>query len=238
MTKHESVQELFSRAAEKFRNETAIIQSGQSMTYGELEDRSNSLANFLISKGFTKGSVVSILADRAAEMITAIIATLKAGGAFVPLDPTMPQHRLNAMVRNVDPGWFLVESKFLGLVDTLAESLDGEVQALNLDGCEVSESLKQVRLLRRIYNRFRSTQALCGHGARRHVLRLFHVRLDGTTEGNRGTAQGHRSLHPMGNQIIERREGNASQSICSADLRRIFARCFRPIVLGWHSLRA
>jgi len=77
MTKHESVQELFSRAAEKFRNETAIIQSDQTITYGELEDRSNSLANFLISKGFIKGGVVSILADRATAMITAIIATLK-----------------------------------------------------------------------------------------------------------------------------------------------------------------
>jgi amino acid adenylation domain-containing protein len=149
MTKHESVQELFSQAAEKFRSHTAVVQSSRRTTYGELEDRSNSLANFLLSEGFVKGSVVAIMAERAAEMITSIIGVLKAGGVFVPLDPDTPAPRLAAMIGSVTPGWFLVESKFLALLGGLIETPGGEAKALALDGeREAGEVATGVKLLK------------------------------------------------------------------------------------------
>lgn len=109
----QSIIELFDQSAERFRDHPAIECSQERVTYGELADRSNSLANFLISQGAAKGSIIVILAEDAIEVITSIIGVMKAGCVFVPLEPRIPEPRLQALVAEVSPTWFIIEPKFL-----------------------------------------------------------------------------------------------------------------------------
>jgi len=63
------------------------------MTYKELNEKANQLAHLLIEKGIQSGSIVGIMAERSIEMIIGILGILKAGGAFLPIDPDYPKER-------------------------------------------------------------------------------------------------------------------------------------------------
>src|SRR5215470_6562275 len=110
--KQERVHQWFSRTAAKMGEAMAVDYGDRRLQYRELEEKSNNLANFLIASGAAKGSIVAIIVEDCVEAIVAIIATLKAGCVFVPLDPNLPETRLASMVAEVSPKWFIVESKF------------------------------------------------------------------------------------------------------------------------------
>ena len=109
----QSVQDSFSRTAATFGSQVAIDRKGQTVTYSELESQSNRLANFLLEGGVTRGSIVGIFTDDPILIITSILGVLKAGAVFVPLDPTFPDQRLQVMSEQVQPGWYVVENKYL-----------------------------------------------------------------------------------------------------------------------------
>ena len=67
-----------------------MADASQSLSYSELNTRANRLARRLQSLGVTRGELVSVCMERSVEMIVAWLGVLKAGGAFVPLDPTYP----------------------------------------------------------------------------------------------------------------------------------------------------
>jgi amino acid adenylation domain-containing protein len=131
--KHESVHELFSQAAEKFGAQIAIERAARRVTYAELEANTNRLANCLLAAGMERGVLVAILADDTIEVVTAIIAVLKAGGVFVPLDPSSPEKRLQAMIAEVTPQWFLLQTKFLHMLTQLAGDTRARAQLIALD---------------------------------------------------------------------------------------------------------
>src|SRR5262249_46702148 len=97
----ENIQALFSRAAEEFIELIAAQRGAQVVTYRELDERSNSLANFLLEAGAINQPVVAILAEDGLEIINAILGILKARGVFVPLDPAIPENRLRTMIAEV-----------------------------------------------------------------------------------------------------------------------------------------
>src|SRR6202035_1747627 len=72
----------------------AVRCGEESLTYGELDRRANRLARFLAGAGVLPGELVGLCLDRSLEMVVAILAVLKAGGAYLPLDPTYPPERL------------------------------------------------------------------------------------------------------------------------------------------------
>lgn len=106
---YQSIQEWFHQTAQKFSARTAIEHANRRVTYSSLEAKSNRLANYLLSSGVSKAAVVAILMEDPVEVITAIIATLKAGCVFVPLDPKIPEKRLELMISEVSPQWFIIE---------------------------------------------------------------------------------------------------------------------------------
>src|SRR6185312_12546539 len=67
---------------------------GDTLTYGELDARANRLARHLLAAGVRPGDLVAVKFERSAEMIVALLAVLKAGAAYLPLDPTYPAERL------------------------------------------------------------------------------------------------------------------------------------------------
>ena len=99
----------------------ALSFEGRSMTYRELDEASNRLAHLLAGQGAGPGRCVALLFSRSAEAIVAILAVLKTGAAYVPIDPALPAARMEFMVADAAPVAALTTA---GLVD-------------RLDGCDV-----------------------------------------------------------------------------------------------------
>ena len=86
---------------------TAATFAGESLSYAELNARANRLAHFLIRQGVRPGAIVGISPPRSFDMLVALLATLKAGAAYLPLDPSYPQARLQAMIADAQPALVL-----------------------------------------------------------------------------------------------------------------------------------
>src|SRR5215218_4335326 len=107
--KHVSVHELLYRACECFRDQTALECGDQRVSYGDLDQNANRLANCLIANKLVKGSLVAVILHDRIQMITALVAILRAGCVFVPLDPDGPEGRLQEMLEKLGPHCFVVE---------------------------------------------------------------------------------------------------------------------------------
>ena len=92
------VHELVAARALHEPDAVAVSHAGRSLTYGELDARANQLAHHLIDLGIAPGQLVGIHLERSTEMVIALLATLKAGAAYLPLDPGFPVDRLEFMV--------------------------------------------------------------------------------------------------------------------------------------------
>ncbi|PSB59205.1 non-ribosomal peptide synthetase [Chamaesiphon polymorphus] len=93
-----SIPELFERQVEISGDAIALIFEERQLTYRQLNDRANRLANYLIASGVKSGELVGIALDRSIETIVAILGVLKAGGAYLPLDLSYPPERLAFML--------------------------------------------------------------------------------------------------------------------------------------------
>lgn len=98
-----AIHEVFTRQAFASPSAVAISEPGASYSYDNLERRSNRLARCLVARHVRAGDRVALLTERSAKTIVAMLAILKAGAAFVPLDPTYPAPRLAAMLRDAAP---------------------------------------------------------------------------------------------------------------------------------------
>lgn len=124
------VHQEFERHAARFPDRTAVTAGERSLTYRQLDDQANRLAQLLLGRGIGRGDVVGICMDRTPALVVALIGVLKAGAAYVPLDASYPQDRLRRMVEQL-PGLSLVcctadtEEMTPRDRDTLVMSLDG-----------------------------------------------------------------------------------------------------------------
>ena len=94
------IQELFEQQVAKFCDEIAVICQHQTITYSELNIKANQLAYHLKSLGVQPEIAVGICSHRSLDFIIGILAILKAGGFYVPLDPTYPQERLEFLIED------------------------------------------------------------------------------------------------------------------------------------------
>jgi non-ribosomal peptide synthetase component F len=88
------------RQARAAPERVALLFAGRALTYGELERASDALARWLVRRGAGCGTLVGICLERSPEMILGLVAILKAGAAFLPLDPSYPSARLAFMVED------------------------------------------------------------------------------------------------------------------------------------------
>ncbi len=122
-------------------DDIAIIHKETRITYGQLHSYSNRLANFLRSKGVSKGSFVGILDNRNPQMIIGILSILKAGAAYAPIDPTYPSGRISYMMNHSGMELLLTEPALYPLlkecvkeptsVNTLILLTDGKMEGEN-----------------------------------------------------------------------------------------------------------
>jgi len=84
----------------KYPDNTAVWARGQSLTYRDLDERSNQLAHLLREHGIRKGDRVGIYFPKAVESVVSMFGVLKAGGVYVPLDPQQPAQRIQYIIDN------------------------------------------------------------------------------------------------------------------------------------------
>jgi amino acid adenylation domain-containing protein len=117
--------QLFEQQAAKTPDAIAVVFQNQSLTYQELNHRSNQVAHYLQQRGVQPEVIVGLCLKRSPEMIIALLGILKAGGAYLPLDPAYPPERLAFMLSDAQVSILLTQSS---LVDTLPS-----VQTIALD---------------------------------------------------------------------------------------------------------
>ncbi|MEU9456740.1 amino acid adenylation domain-containing protein [Streptomyces sp. NPDC048277] len=96
------IHELFAEQAARTPDAPALTDPAHTLTYAELDGRANRLAHHLTGLGLGLGAVVGVLLERGAEAVVVMLAVLKAGGAFVPLDPQYPAARLGMMLEDAE----------------------------------------------------------------------------------------------------------------------------------------
>src|ERR1700704_948299 len=85
-----SIQQLFEVQAEYSPDSIALIDGTRQVTYRELDESSNRLAHYLIGAGVCRGMAVGTLMERSTETVVALLAVLKSGAVYVPMDTTHP----------------------------------------------------------------------------------------------------------------------------------------------------
>ena len=116
-----SIPVLFAAQVARTPEAVALTFEGRSMTYRELEEAANRLAHLLAGHGAGPGECVALLFSRSAEAIVAILAVLKTGAAYLPIDPALPAARIGFMVADAAP---IAAITTTGLAD-------------RLDGCDL-----------------------------------------------------------------------------------------------------
>ena len=103
------VHQLIERQAARHPNAIALSSAERSMTYAELNAQANQLAHWMQQQGITIESRVALCFDRTPTLIVAMLAVLKAGAGYVPLDPAYPAERLQFMLRDSQPELLLTD---------------------------------------------------------------------------------------------------------------------------------
>ncbi|HEV8443063.1 MAG TPA: AMP-binding protein, partial [Steroidobacteraceae bacterium] len=91
------IEDLVARQVRKSPESVAVRGGGVELSYGALEARANALANTLRGRGVSRGSLVGLYCGRGVDMLVGLLGILKAGAAYVPLDPSFPTDRLEFM---------------------------------------------------------------------------------------------------------------------------------------------
>lgn len=112
-----TVIDYFEEQVKKTPDNIALIFGETTFTYKELNERINSLAHYLINSGIKQHDIVGIMLHRSPEMIIGIIATLKIGATYLPIDPEYPIDRINYMLSDSDAKNILVHNSTLNLLN-------------------------------------------------------------------------------------------------------------------------
>jgi amino acid adenylation domain-containing protein len=111
-----ALHEWFEQTARGTPNAIAVISSAQSWTYGDLENRAVALAARLQEAGSKKGTLTAIGMDRSFDMVAGLLAILKTGGAYLPLDVSFPPERQSLILDDARPSVLLTQRDLVGML--------------------------------------------------------------------------------------------------------------------------
>jgi amino acid adenylation domain-containing protein len=125
--------QLFEQQVARTPDAVAVVSAGRSLTYCELDHRSNQLARHLRALGVQTETLVGVAVERSVEMMVGLIAILKAGGAYVPIDPSYPMQRIDLMIDDSQASVILATERTKSRLPRTARhvlSIDGETDAI------------------------------------------------------------------------------------------------------------
>jgi len=118
---------MFWRQVDNTPDRTALIFGDKVMTYKELDQKSNQLARALLKKGIKKEDIIGLMVERSLEMVIGILGILKAGAAYLPIDPDFPRDRVNYMLQDSNCSCLLTYG------DTSAGQINFPCQVIRLE---------------------------------------------------------------------------------------------------------
>ncbi|MEU9609263.1 amino acid adenylation domain-containing protein, partial [Streptomyces sp. NPDC048057] len=166
----------------------ALSHGATTLTYAELNERANQLAHHLIGHGIGPEDVVALALPRSPEMITAMLAVLKAGAAYLPIDPNYPSDRVAFMLTDARPAHLLTTT------ETAAHLPDTETPRLHLDTAH-RELAEQPRT--NPTDAQRTAPLVPEHPA-------YVIYTSGSTGRPKAVAVPHRGLHALATAQVER----------------------------------
>ncbi len=125
--------------AKKHADKVAIKFHGDTLTYESLYEKSNKLAKQLIDRGIKTGDIVGLAVDRSPEMIIALLAIMKSGAAYVPLDPEYPKDRIEFMLEDSSAKILITSKKYQNHFKANTTELLIEEAFANFDNYSVEE---------------------------------------------------------------------------------------------------
>ncbi len=132
-----SITELFERQVLKTPHQTALVYEKRRLSYKDLNEKSNQLAHYL-KKNYKiqLDTLLTLCLERSEVMIIAILAVLKSGGAYVPIDPKYPQERIDYILEDTQSPLLITDEWYQGVLDALnsesKENPSQQTQAQNL----------------------------------------------------------------------------------------------------------
>uniref|UniRef100_UPI0004916139 non-ribosomal peptide synthetase n=1 Tax=Tenacibaculum ovolyticum TaxID=104270 RepID=UPI0004916139 len=120
-SKEKSVIAVFKEQVIKTPNNIALAFEGETMTYEDLDKKSNKVASYMQATNITEGSHIGILFNRGFEMIISIIGILKSGATYVPLDPSLPLNRLSFIIEDAAINTILYKEEALKAILSINE---------------------------------------------------------------------------------------------------------------------
>jgi amino acid adenylation domain-containing protein len=124
--------ELFERQVRARPDAVAALQGGRKWTYAELNERANRLGRALLARGLSREGVVAVVTERNLDWMAAVIAVLKAGGVYLPIEPHFPADRIATTLSRAGCRLVLTERGSTVTLDRALEPLSG-VQTLFVD---------------------------------------------------------------------------------------------------------
>nr|QEO74874.1 condensation domain-containing protein [uncultured bacterium] len=135
----DSIVELFEAQVERTPEALALSFGEQRLSYRELNERANQLGHYFASLGLGPEDFVALLFERSIEMVIGLLAVLKAGAAFLPLDPDYPEARLDHLMSDSEARWLLTNATLAGRIAStgsrrlIVDELKGQVGACRKD---------------------------------------------------------------------------------------------------------
>jgi amino acid adenylation domain-containing protein len=109
--------EQFADQAARRPDAIAVADARERISYGELDRRSNQLARELVARGVGKGTLVAICMDRCVDLLVAMLGVLRAGAAYVPIEPTYPPQRQELLIADAGAPMLITQERYLGTTD-------------------------------------------------------------------------------------------------------------------------
>lgn len=128
------VHRLLEEQAAKTPNKIAVIACDKTLTYTKLNEQANRIAHSLIEKGVGVGDIVAFALPRNSYLIAMILGILKAGAAYLPVDPDYPQDRIDYMLTDSNAKLFITEENIQELLDN-NNALNPSIETLSNDLC-------------------------------------------------------------------------------------------------------
>jgi amino acid adenylation domain-containing protein len=129
------VHEIISQQAQQTPDATAVVFADKTLTYAELNAKSNQIAHYLLQLGIKPEARIGVYLQRSSPLlIIALLGILKAGAAYVPLDPTFPPERLRFMMADAELKLLLTQTSLTGIITE-------KLATINLD--ELEENINQ-----------------------------------------------------------------------------------------------
>lgn len=133
---HACLPEQFEKQAALRPDAIAVVYENQELSYAELNERANRLARMMISEGVGPEQFVALALPRSLEMAVGLLAVLKAGAAYLPLDPDYPADRIAFMLKDAQPAFIMTNTKAANHIPPVEN-----VPKIVLDDPELAEKL-------------------------------------------------------------------------------------------------